>query len=125
MAQTFIGFNTQNQFKKFTLTGFDLIKRDLLNAFNIKQGQLPGRPGYGTVLWDYLFENQVEELQNNINQEIQRMVAQDPRIQVASIQVFPQQNGILIQLQVQTVASTTAEILSVFFDQQQRRASYV
>ena len=40
MAKTFIGFNTQGQFKKFTLTGFELIKRDLLNAFNIRQGQV-------------------------------------------------------------------------------------
>jgi hypothetical protein len=58
MAQTFIGFNTQKQYKKFTLTDFALIKRDLLNAFNIRQGQLPGRPAYGTTLWDFLFENQ-------------------------------------------------------------------
>jgi hypothetical protein len=47
---TFIGFNTINQNKKFTLTDFALIQRDLLNAFNIRQGELPGRPGYGTVL---------------------------------------------------------------------------
>jgi phage baseplate assembly protein W len=66
MVQRFIGFNTQNQFKKFTLTDFELVKRDLLNAFNIRQGQLPGRPGYGTVLWDYLFEPQLEELQQAI-----------------------------------------------------------
>jgi phage baseplate assembly protein W len=122
---TFVGFSTVNRSKKFTLTDFDLIKQDLINAFNIRQGTLPGRCGTGTAIWNFLFENQIEELQNNINQEIQRMVAQDPRIQVASVQVFPQQNGILIQLQVQTVGSTTAEILSVFFDQQQRRASYV
>jgi hypothetical protein len=57
---TFVGFNTQNQYKKFTLVDFELIKRDLLNAFNIRQGQLPGRPAYGTILWDYLFENQVD-----------------------------------------------------------------
>jgi len=35
---TFIGFNTQNQYKKFTLVDTELIKRDLLNAFNITQG---------------------------------------------------------------------------------------
>ena len=40
---TFIGFNTIDQPKKFTLTDFDLVKRDLLNAFNIQQGQLVGR----------------------------------------------------------------------------------
>jgi hypothetical protein len=41
---TFIGFNTVDQFKKFTLTDFELIKRDLINALNIRQGELPGRP---------------------------------------------------------------------------------
>jgi phage baseplate assembly protein W len=52
---TFIGFNTINQNKYFTLTDFELIKRDLLNAFNIRQGELVGRPAYGTTLWDMLF----------------------------------------------------------------------
>jgi phage baseplate assembly protein W len=122
---TFVGFSTVNRPKQFTLTDYELIKQDLVNAFNIRQGSLPGRPAVGTVIWDFLFENQIEELQNNINQEIQRVVAQDPRITVASLDVFPQENGILIQLQVQTVQSTTAEMLSVFFDLQQRRASYV
>lgn len=122
---TFVGFSTVNRPKQFTLTDYGLIKQDLINAFNIRQGSLPGRPAVGTVIWDFLFENQIESLQNNINQEIQRVVAQDPRITVADLQIFPQDNGILIQLQVQTVQSTTAEILSVFFDLQQRRASYV
>jgi len=67
---TFIGFNTINQYKKFTLTDFDLIKRDLLNAFNIRQGQLPGRPAYGTVIWDFLFEPQTTQTQNGIEAEI-------------------------------------------------------
>jgi phage baseplate assembly protein W len=125
MAQRFIGLNTQGQFKKFTLTDFALIKRDLLNAFNIRQGQLPGRPDYGTVLWDFLFENQVEELQRNIEQEVQRVAGGDPRIYISDIQAYPQQNGILIELQLQIVASTDAERLSVFFDLETRSASYV
>jgi phage baseplate assembly protein W len=122
---TFVGFNTINQFKKFTLTDFDLIQRDLLNAFNIRQGELPGRPAYGTAIWDFLFENQIEELANNIRREIQRVVAGDPRIEITDIQIFPQENGILIQLQVQVVPSSNAEILSIFFDLQQRSAAYV
>ena len=125
MAQRFIGFNTQGQFKKFTLTDFELIKRDLLNAFNIRQGQLPGRPAYGTVLWDYLFENQVEELQSSIEQEVQRVAGGDPRIYINSIQTYPQENGILLELELQVVPSTDAERLSIFFDLQQRNASYV
>jgi phage baseplate assembly protein W len=122
---TFVGFNTIDQYKKFTLTDFALIQRDLLNAFNIRQGELPGRPGYGTVIWNYLFENQVEQLQQNIQQEVQRVCGGDPRIVLNDVQVFPQENGILLQIEITISQTTTAEILSIFFDLQQRNASYV
>jgi len=125
MAQTFIGFNTQGQYKKFTLTDFELIKRDLLNAFNIRQGQLPGRPAYGTSLWDFLFENQLEDLQTNIVTEIQRVAGGDPRIYISDTQVYPQENGILLEIELAVVPSTDAERLSIFFDLEQRSASYV
>ena len=122
---TFIGFNTINQYKKFTLTDFDLIKRDLLNAFNIRQGQLPGRPAYGTVIWDFLFEPQTTQTQNGIEAEIQRVAGGDPRIFISDVQTYPQENGILIEIQLTVVPTQNAEILSIFFDQQQRVASYV
>jgi len=125
MAQKFIGFNTQGQYKKFTLTDFELIKRDLLNAFNIRQGQLPGRPAYGTVLWDFLFENQVEASQQAIEREVQRVAAGDPRIFISQVVTFPQENGILIQIELTVTPSTDAERLSIFFDLQQRNATYV
>ena len=125
MAQTFIGFNTQGQFKKFTLTGFDLIKRDLLNALNIRQGQLPGRPGYGTVIWDFLFEPQLESVQLDIEREVQRVAGSDPRIFINSVQAFPQGNGILMQIELEIVPSTDSERLAIFFDLEQRNATYV
>ena len=122
---TFIGFNTQNQYKKFTLVDFELVKRDLLNAFNIRQGQLPGRPGYGTVLWNYLFENQVDAVQQGIVNEVQRVAGGDPRLFISNINVYPQENGMLIELELQTVGGVDAEILNVFFNQVTRSASYV
>lgn len=122
---TFIGFSTIDQYKKFTLTDFDLIQRDLLNAFSIRLGEIPGRPGYGTSLWDFLFENQVEQLSQQIRAEVQRVAGGDPRLTISDIQVFPQQNGILIQLQITIINTTNAEILSIFFDEQTRNASYV
>jgi phage baseplate assembly protein W len=122
---TYIGFNTQQQYKKFTLLDFELIKRDLLNAFNIRQGQLPGRPQYGTVIWDYLFENQIEAVQQGIQTEIQRVAGGDPRIYISNVNVYPQLNGMLIELELQVVATSNSEILSIFFNQEQRTASYV
>lgn len=122
---TFIGFNTIDQYKKFTLTDFDLIKRDLLNALNIRQGEKPGKPAYGTTVWNLVFEAQTPQTADLIEQELQRVCGQDPRIYVSDIAVYPQENGILVELQVDTVGSTNAERLAVFFDQELRRASYV
>lgn len=122
---TFIGFSTIDRFKKFTVVDFELIKTDLLNAFNIRQGELVGRPQYGTTIWDSLFENQTQETERFITAEIQRVCGGDPRIYVSSIELFPQLNGILIQIEITVVPSTNAERLSIFFDQTQRRASYI
>ena len=122
---TFIGFNTIDQFKKFTLVDFELIKRDLANAFNIQQGELPGRPGYGTTIWSYVFENQTETTETAILAEIQRVAGGDPRIYVTSANSYPQDNGLLIEIELQVVASSTAERFAIFFDQETRRASFI
>jgi len=122
---TFIGFNTINQYKKFVLTDFALIKRDLLNYFNIRQGEKVGRPDVGTTMWNLIFEPQTEQTAELIIQEMQRIVGQDPRIYLSDATAYPQINGILVELEIQTVQGTNAERLSVFFDQQTRTASYV
>ena len=121
----FIGFNTQGQYKKFTLTDSALIKRDLLNALNIRQGQIPGRPQVGTILWDNVFENQTNETNEAIISELQRVAGGDPRIQISDVEIFSQQNGILLQVELMFVPSTDAERLAIFFDQNTRIASYV
>lgn len=120
---TFIGFNTINQYGKYTLLDFALIKRDLANAFNIQQGQLPGRPSYGTTLWGFVFENQSAETQNAILAEIERVVSQDPRIVVTQANIYPQNNGLLIEVQIETVSGSNSETLSIFFDQQSNIAT--
>ena len=111
--------------QQFTLTDFDLIKRDLANAFNIQQGEIPGRPEYGTILWSFVFEPQIEFTQAEILAEVQRVAAGDPRIYLAGATAYPQENGILIELQVQVVPSDNVERLAIFFDQETRRATYV
>ena len=122
---TFIGFNTIDQYKKFVLTDFPLIKRDLLNSLNIRQGEKVGRPDVGTTLWNLVFEPQTEKTAALVIQELQRIVGQDPRIYLTDATAYPQENGILLEVEIQTVQGQDAQRLSVFFDQQTRRASYV
>jgi len=122
---TYVGFNTINQYKKFTLTDAELIQRDLLNALNIQQGQLPGRPQYGTTVWSFMFENQSQETNQAVLQELQRVVAGDPRISIIDGRVYGQDNGLLIELDVIIVPSSEATVLSLFFNQETQVASLV
>lgn len=122
---TFIGFSTIDKNKKFTLVDFELIKRDLLNAFNIRQGQLPGRPDYGTKIWDFVFENLTQPVEAAMIEEIQRVTGGDPRIYLQSVNLYPQDNGILLDIEITVVPSNTSETLSIFFDQIQRNASFI
>ena len=121
---TFVGFNTIGQTKKFTLVDFELVKRDLLNAFNIQQGALVGRPGYGTIIWSYLFENQTQDTERAILAEINRVAGLDPRIYIESAELFPQDNGILVQIALTMVPGQTTQFLALYFDQQTRTAGY-
>ena len=43
-----------------------------------------GQPSSADYLKNFLFENQIEELQRNIEAEVSRVVAQDPRITVSN-----------------------------------------
>jgi phage baseplate assembly protein W len=122
---TFIGFNTINQNKKFTLLDFDLVKRDLANALTIKQGEVPGLPGYGTTLWSFIFENQSPETESAILDEIQRVASQDPRLYIVSAELYPQNNGLRIEMLVQVVPSSETQLLTLFLDQQTQRANLI
>ncbi len=114
---TFKGFNTIDQFKKFTLTDENLVIRNFLNALNIRKGELPGLPDYGTNVWNFVFDPQTPELQQAIETEIQRVVSEDPRLLVESMEFYPFNNGLRIEVSVQVVPGTDLERLVLFFDQ--------
>ena len=122
---TFIGYNTIGQYKNYVLTDFELVKRDLLNAFSIRQGEVPGRPTVGTTIWNLMFESQTPETTQQVYDEIQRVVAQDPRIFVVQAQVYTQQNGKLIELEIDTRDGAEPQLLAILFDEASRSASYV
>lgn len=119
-----IGYSTIGRYKNYTLTDFDLVKTDLLNALNIRQGEMPGRPDVGTSMWSLIYEPQNAQTSKAIITELQRVVAQDPRIEISDINVFAQENGFLCELEVQTISGQDANTLTVFFDNQQQRAAF-
>ena len=84
---------------KFSLTDAELVVQNLVNALNIRLGTKVGQPGYGTRLWDFIFEPNSSTIQSEIENEIKRIANQDPRLQLAELVAYPFENGILIELQ--------------------------
>jgi len=111
--------------KKFTTTDAQLVMQDLINAFNIPIGQKVGQPGYGTTIWNYIFEPNTSDVQVLIENEIRSIIASDPRLAVNYVKSFPQENGILIEVQVAVVPFNNPETLNVFFNQQTNSAALV
>lgn len=102
--------------QKFQLVDQQLVLTDFVNALNIREGEKVGQPGYGTRIWNFIFDPNTQDLQNAIQQEIGRVASKDPRLIVQSVNAYPQDNGILLQLQVAVAPFNQAMMLNVFFD---------
>lgn len=101
--------------KKFRLVDEKLVIQDFINALNIQQGQKVGNPGYGTSLWSFVFEPNTIDVRYQLENEIKRVAGQDPRMVVNSVKTYPQENGILIEVEMAVTPFNTAQTLSVFF----------
>jgi len=109
--------------KKFRMVDDQLVIQDLVNALNFPIGQKVGQPGYGTSIWSFIFEPNNFSTQKQIETEIRRVAGQDPRIQLNYVQVFPKDNGILVEIQMAVTPFNQALVLNVFFNQDVNRAT--
>lgn len=105
-----------NTGRKYKLVDEPLVIQDFVNALNIRQGQKVGNPAYGTTLWDFVFEPNTPDVQFQLQNEIQRVASLDPRLQIEYLRAYPQENGILLEMQVAVAPFNTASLLSVFFN---------
>lgn len=115
---TYIGFNTIDNPKKFRLTDFDLAKRDLSNYFSIRKGEKLMNPNFGTIIWNMLFEPLSMETRQLIVNDIQRIVAYDPRLSVGNVEVNDLDSGIQIQIHLTYIPTNQTDLLSLNFNQQ-------
>jgi len=102
--------------KKFRLVDTPLVVRDFINSLNIQQGQKVGKPEYGTTLWSFVFEPNTPDTQFQLENEIRRVANLDPRMVLNSVKAYPQENGILIELEMAIAPFNQAFLLIVFFD---------
>lgn len=108
--------------RKFRTTDEQLVIQDFINALNFPQGQKVGNPGYGTTLWTFIFDPNVLEVRTAIEDEIRRVAAQDPRLQVNSVATSSHDHGILLEVELAVTPFNNAQTLGIYFDQKANSA---
>ncbi len=111
--------------KKFRILDAQLVVQDFVNALNIRMGTKVGQPGYGTRLWDFIFEPNTADVQFQLENEIRRVASADPRIDLNYVKAFPQENGILLEIQLAVVPFNNPATLTIFFNRATTVASLV
>lgn len=108
--------------KKFRLVDQPLVIQDFVNALSIRKGEKVGNPQYGTTLWNFVFEPNTSDMQMQLENEIRRVAAQDPRMILNTVKAYPQENGILLEVELAVSPFNEAQLLSVFFDSNTNQA---
>jgi phage baseplate assembly protein W len=111
--------------KKFRLTDTQLVLQDFLNALNIPLGSKVGQPGFGTKVWSFIFEPNTSDVQFQLENEIFRVAAQDPRIILNSVKAFPKENGILLEVELAINPFNQPDLISVFFNSATNTATFI
>ena len=112
------GYNTiDNKSTKTRLEDSELIKRDLMNHFNIRKGEKLMNINFGTIIWDVLFEPLTEDLRDAIVEDVTEIVNYDPRIIPESILVDEYQHGILVEVSIRYKNTNEVESMRFAFDQ--------
>lgn len=116
------GFNTiGNRFGSVRTTDTELVKRDILNSFQITQGQKLMNPTYGSVLTGMAFEQLSPELEQVLIEEVKRVIALDPRVRLTELEVSLFDKGIQVAISLDYVNSNLSEDLYMRFDAESRQ----
>lgn len=108
--------------KKFRLIDEQLVITDFVNSLNIPQGQRVGKPEFGTTLWSFVFEPNTNDVRSLIETEIRRMAEMDGRLIINTVQAFPQDNGILLEVELAIAPFNNPMTLSITLDQVTNKA---
>jgi phage baseplate assembly protein W len=120
------GYNTvDNIFGSTRLTESQLVRRDILNHFNVNQGEAVMRPNFGSIIKSIVFEPLTEETQELIIDEVKRVVQSDPRVQMTDMELQEFKNGIQVAMSLRYINTDLSEQLFIKFDRDTQRAVFV
>lgn len=116
MAVRYKGFSTINQYKKFRLTDFELIKRNLLNHFSIRKGEKLSDPQFGSIIWNMLYEPMTADVKSLIVEDVKKIANYDPRLRVDNILIDEFEYGLQMQIDMTFLPSNQSDRLYLQFN---------
>jgi phage baseplate assembly protein W len=102
-----------------------LVRADLLNHFNTRQGERVMQPTFGCLVWQYLFDPFTDNAKFNIIENLQEIVAKDPRVVLRDIDVAEYEHGLSVALDLVYAETNEVETMKVNFDQRSTSAVQV
>jgi phage baseplate assembly protein W len=117
-TQVYSGYSTVNSNTLGTtkLYDFNLIKQDIINQFNTRQGERVMNPTFGTIIWSLIFEPFTDDIKQAIVDDITRICNSDPRVVPTQIDLNEQEYGILLELTLTTVGTNQVGNMRLAFD---------
>ena len=109
---TFKGFNTIGRIRApYTLTDGALIKRDLLNEFNTRLGERVMRPNFGSIIWDLLMDPSTPELEEQIRQDVLKIIDRDPRVEHLNTTITILDHTIRVEITINMLPYNSEDVL--------------
>ena len=118
LPRTYRGFSTISpDSESYTLYDLALIKQDIINHFQVRQGERLMNPEFGTIIWDVIFEPLTEDLKNLIIKNVENVINYDPRVRVNDISITAYESGIQIECDLTYLPYNISEAIKFKFDQ--------
>ena len=125
MAQReqYIGFSTVGKDEApFRLVDIELVKRDLLNAFETRRGERVMRPDFGTVIFDLLFDPFDEETKALVIEDAVSIIGRDPRVTLISIDAKELETVLRVEIELQFTPQDVVDNLFIEYERQNQEA---
>jgi phage baseplate assembly protein W len=112
----FIGFASQNP--NGQAYDQELVVIDLLNEIKTRQGQRVMNPQFGSIIWDLLFEPKSDFQRAEIERDLVRIIANEPRVELLQIELFEEEHGYIGQCTLRFIELDQVATLTIQFNQQ-------
>ena len=118
-SQFYKGFSTANDKSMTTkIYDFELIKQDILNMFQTRQGERVMNPEFGTVIWSLIYEPFTADVKQLISEDATRIFNYDPRVTPTQIQITEQEYGMVIEATLFYKQENMTDVMRLAFDKE-------